>query len=251
MGEVYMAIDQRLHRRIALKVLPAEFTQDPVRVRRLLREGRAASSLNHPNIITVYEIGSTGGSHFIASEFIEGTTLRTLLPSGIAPIEAIRIALQCTSALDAAHRSGITHRDIKPENVMVRPDGLVKVLDFGLALQVDESATVPGTVKKTESGMIMGTPRYMSPEQAHGKRLDPRTDIFSLGAVLYEMVTGEPPFPGATTAEVFAQLLGSQPKSLSQGRVALPVDLQIIISKAMAKDLESRYREDDGVQCRP
>jgi eukaryotic-like serine/threonine-protein kinase len=241
MGEVYLAIDQRLNRRIALKVLPAEFTQDLARVRRLFREARAASSLNHPNIITVYEIGSTSGSHFIASEFIEGTTLRRLLQSEMAPIEAIRIALQCTSALDAAHRSGITHRDIKPENVMVRPDGLVKVLDFGLALQVDNSAPVSGTAVKTESGVIMGTPRYMSPEQARGQKLDPRTDIFSLGAVLYEMVAGEPPFPGATTAEVFAQLLGSEPKPLSQVRRALPRRLQIIISKAMAKDPEARY----------
>ena len=243
MGEVYLAVDQRLNRKIALKVLPSEFTQDLRRVRRLLREAKAASSLNHPNIITVYEIGTFGESHFIASEFIEGETLRQLLKAGISPNHAIHIALQCANALDAAHKSGITHRDVKPENIMVRPDGLVKVLDFGLALRVDDlGERPPGASVQTESGAVMGTPRYMSPEQARGQRLDRRTDIFSLGAVLYEMTAGEPPFPGATTAEVFAQLLGSEPKPLSEFRRNLPAKLQAILTTSMAKDREKRYQ---------
>ena len=243
MGDVYLAYDQGLDRKIALKLLPADFARDIPRVRRLLREAKVTSSLNHPNIVTVYEIGASGDAHFIASEFIEGATLRHLLQSRISVAGAIGIAIQCAKALDAAHRSGITHRDVKPENIMVRPDGLVKMLDFGLALLVDDAGNRrPGATFNTASGAVMGTPRYMSPEQARGQRLDHRTDIFSLGVVLYEMAAGVPPFAGATTAEVFAQLLGSTPRPLAELKRGLPPQLDRVISKAMNKDCGLRYQ---------
>ncbi|HEV2665923.1 MAG TPA: serine/threonine-protein kinase, partial [Blastocatellia bacterium] len=193
MGEVYLAEDTRLGRKLALKILPADFTRDPDRVARFEQEARAASALNHPNIITIYEVGEHEGAHFIATEFIEGRTLRQSSPPGGMPLgEALEIAIQVAGALQAAHEAGITHRDIKPENVMIRPDGYVKVLDFGLAKLTEKSDPKidPAKVDKeaatmlrpsTDPGTVMGTVTYMSPEQARGLRVDARSDIFSLG----------------------------------------------------------------------
>lgn len=188
MGEVYLAKDRKLGRKVALKLLPAMFTADQPRVRRFEQEARAASALNHPNILTIFDIDEADGHRFIAAEYIEGKTLRQHLTDRTLQLsEALDLAAQIGSALEAAHQAGIVHRDIKPENIMVRPDGYIKVLDFGLAKLTEEqtarSATesTPGAAVKTESGVVMGTPHYMSPEQARGLSVDERTDIFSLG----------------------------------------------------------------------
>ena len=200
MGEVYLARDTRLGRKIALKFLSAEFTKDEDRVRRFQQEARAASALNHPNLITIFEIGEVDSVHFISTEFIEGETLRRRLATRrLSNTEIFEVAIQVASALATAHAAGITHRDIKPENIMVRPDGVVKVLDFGLAKLTEasttgESAIDPTAVTKkvveTDPGVVMGTVSYMSPEQARGTPVDARTDIFSFGVVLYEMTAG-------------------------------------------------------------
>ena len=212
MGEVYLAEDTRLGRRVAVKLLPAEFTADAERVRRFAQEARAASALNHPNIITIHEIGEIANTHYIATEYVEGETLRQRMERGPLKLhEAVDLAIQIATALEAAHRAGIVHRDIKPENVMVRPDGYVKVLDFGLAKLTRASNGEPGCkasddedAVNTESGVVMGTPRCMSPEQARGEKADARTDIFSLGVVFYEMIAGRAPFTGATRNDVIA-----------------------------------------------
>jgi serine/threonine protein kinase/Tol biopolymer transport system component len=263
MGEVYLAEDTRLKRKVALKVLPVAFTQNAERVRRFEREAQAASALNHPNILTIHDFGqidtASGRLHYIVTEFIEGVTLRQRLTRGRLPLpEALSIVKQIAAALDKAHEAGIFHRDIKPENVMLRPDGLVKVLDFGLAKlsvkdeggrRTDEKDAdfqrPPSAFRlppsQTASGMVMGTPRYMSPEQARGQKLDARSDVFSLGVVFYEMVTGEPAFAGASTAEVFAALLDKEPPPLRQFVPDVPARLQEIISRMLAKDREQRY----------
>jgi eukaryotic-like serine/threonine-protein kinase len=241
MGEVYLARDTRLDRQVALKILPARFTRSSERVARFRREAKAASALNHPNIITIYDIGQIGDIWFIAAELIKGVTLRERLAAGKMELqEVLGIAAQCTLALDAAHQAGIVHRDIKPENIMVRPDGLVKVVDFGLA-RIGEAGQESG-VEASQAGALIGTPRYMSPEQARGQKLDARTDIFSLGAVLYEMATGKPAFPGATTAEVFAALLSSAPRPPSKCVNGIPEDLDAIVAKALQKEREARYQ---------
>ncbi|MBV9304867.1 MAG: protein kinase, partial [Acidobacteriaceae bacterium] len=241
MGEVYLALDTKLDRQVALKILPARFTRDRGRVARFRREAKAASALNHPNIITIYDIGEVDNTWFIAAEFIEGVTLRERLKAGRMKLrEVLETVLQCARALEAAHRAGIVHRDIKPENIMVRPDGLVKVVDFGLA-RVGERGK-ESLVDATQAGALIGTPRYMSPEQARGQKLDGRTDIFSLGAVLYETATGWPAFPGTTTAEVFAALLDSSPRPPSECVGGIPEDLDTIVSKALQKDPEARYQ---------
>src|SRR5262245_42998306 len=224
MGEVYLAEDKRLRRKVALKLLPAQFTNEAERVRRFEREAAAASATNHPNILTIHEIGEVDGAHYIVSEFVEGETLRALIKRGRLGIsEAIGIAEQVAGALGVAHEAGIIHRDIKPENVMVRPDGLVKVLDFGLA-KLTERTTAASEVDSqaeqiarlsTEPGVVMGTPAYMSPEQARGQELDARTDVFSLGVMLYEMITGRRPFEGATTIDVIAAILDKEPVALA------------------------------------
>lgn len=251
MGEVYLARDTRLDREVALKILPARFTRDAGRVARFRREAKATSGLNHPNIITIYDIGEVGETLFIAAEFIEGVTLRKRLATGKMEVkEILGIAVQCTVALDAAHRAGILHRDIKPENIMVRPDGVVKVVDFGLARVLKEADGFG--LESTQAGALIGTPRYMSPEQARGEKLDARTDIFSLGAVFYELAAGVPAFPGATIAEVFAALLGSTPRPLSTHVPGIPKDFDVIVSKALQKDPTGRYQEmqelDAGLQ---
>ncbi len=238
MGEVYRARDNRLDRELVLKILPPHLTHDAGRISRLRLEAKAAAALNHPNIVTVYEIGQVGDIWFIAEELIEGITLRERLASGKLPLnEALDIAIQCSAALQTAHRSGILHRDIKPENIMLRSDGLVKMVDFGLA-RFTEAA--PGcAVQATEPGSIMGTPRYMSPEQARGQKLDARSDIFSLGAVLYEMVEGRPAIPGATHAEVFAALLAPEPVPSTRKS---GTQLDQVLSKSLARDRETRYQ---------
>lgn len=234
MGEVYRARDLRLGREVALKILPSHLTHHPSRVARFQSEARAASALNHPNAVTVYEIGNDTGTWFIATEFIEGVTLRQRLQAGRLPAEeAVSIAEQCASSLEAAHRAGVIHRDIKPENIMIRPDGVAKVVDFGLARMLEPS--VDRMLELTQTGSVMGTPRYMSPEQARGEKLDERSDIFSLGAVLFEMVAGGPAFRGSTTAEVFAALLHSNPGAAGAGV------LDEVISKALEKDPSGRY----------
>src|SRR5262247_2203468 len=207
MGEVYLAEDKRLRRKVALKLLPAQFTNDTERVRRFEREASAASATNHPNIITIHEIGQVAGAHYIVTEFIDGQTLRQRMQTAKLSLnEVVDVAIQVAQALEAAHSAGIVHRDIKPENVMVRRDGLVKVLDFGLAKLTEERSTSDkggvdsqaATMAKvsTDPGTVMGTASYMSPEQARGQRVDARTDIFSLGVALYDMIAGSPPLDG-------------------------------------------------------
>jgi serine/threonine-protein kinase len=252
MGEVYLAEDTRLGRKVALKLLSAGFTQDPDRVRRFQQEARAASALNHPNIITIFEIGHLDSSHFIATEFIDGETLRERMSTLMPLREVLEVATQVTTAIAAAHRAGIIHRDIKPENIMLRPDGFVKVLDFGLA-KLTEKATefeapfsdpeaATRALVSTNPGIVMGTVSYMSPEQARGLRADERTDIFSIGVVLYEMVAGRKPFDGTTISDVIALILGKDPPLLARYSTEAPAELERIVAKALAKDREERYQ---------
>lgn len=249
MGEVYLAEDTRLGRKVALKVLSTDVTQDETRVLRFQQEARAASGLNHPNIITIYEIDQAGDVHFIATEFIDGETLRQRIANGRMDVcDMLEIAIQVASALKAAHAAGIVHRDIKPENIMLRPDGYVKVLDFGLAKLTEPSlptidAEAP-TLNKidTAPGTIVGTAQYMSPEQARGLDTDLRTDVFSLGAVLYEMLTGHRAFGGATTSDVMVSVLQHDPPPLARYCRDAPDALEWIVSKALRKDKEERYQ---------
>jgi len=250
MGEVYLADDKKLGRKVALKTLPTEFTNDKERLRRFHHEARAASALNHPNLLTIHEIGSEAGAHFIAAEYIDGETLRAIIKRGRVKVdEALDIAQQSAFALTAAHGAGIVHRDIKPENIMVRKDGIVKVLDFGLAKLledhardlVDHEADTRALVL-TDPGRVLGTPQYMSPEQARGQELDARTDIWSLGVVLYEMLAGRPPFHGETKSHTVVSILESEPPPLSTLAPDTPVELQRIIRKSLTKDRDSRYQ---------
>ncbi|MEN3334354.1 MAG: eukaryotic-like serine/threonine-protein kinase [Blastocatellia bacterium] len=258
MGEVFLAQDAILERRVALKLLPVQFTEDAERLQRFIREAKAASALNHPNIITIYEIGeiptAQGQTHFIATEFIEGETLRTwALDEEQRLRQALNIAMQMASALDAAHKAGIVHRDIKPENVMVRPDGLVKVLDFGLAKltpqPTDSEARTLIKSLNTQPGMILGTLRYMSPEQARGRGVDARSDIFSLGVVLYELLTGQPLFAGDTDADIVAAIIHKQAPPLAEHLSGVPAELERIVQKALAKEKERRYQSAHDLQA--
>ncbi|HEU0174855.1 MAG TPA: protein kinase [Blastocatellia bacterium] len=295
MGEIYLAQDTRLNRKVAIKLLPERYTQDPERLRRFEQEAQAASALNHPNIITIFEIGEAGGRHFIATEYIEGATLRRRMAGAKLAIgEALDIASQVVSALTAAHAAGIVHRDIKPENIMIRPDGYVKILDFGLAkltekapsltgahpsplaplaplapsassppadeseipttadLIFDEAerpepedpfATIPpGAANETVPGVVMGTARYMSPEQARGMRVDARTDIFSFGIVLYEMIARRPPFTGVKSRDIINSILNADPPPLLSFQPEVPEVLEWIVAKALVKDREERYQ---------
>ncbi|MBA4184581.1 MAG: serine/threonine-protein kinase, partial [Acidobacteria bacterium] len=251
MGEVYLAQDTHLNRKVALKVLSAELTNNRTLLARFEQEARSASALNHPNIITIHEIGKDRGIHFIATEFIEGKTLRQLIGGKrLETAKALDVAIQIASALAVAHEAGIVHRDIKPENVMLREDGLVKVLDFGLAKLSEEKITDPfvsneaftPTQVQTTPGMLLGTTAYMSPEQARGRAVDARTDIFSLGVVFYEMLTGIQPFAGETTSDVIAAILKSEPQPLSIDAPNAPVELEHIVRKALGKDREERYQ---------
>lgn len=262
MGEVYLANDPRLHRPVALKLLPAAFANDDARVRRFDREARAVSALNHPNILTVYEIGEAEGRRFIATEFVAGQTLRELLSQGRIPLGSVLdIAIQIASALQFAHEAGIIHRDIKPENIMLRPDGLVKVLDFGLAkiqelrnadfgMWIEDSDGVNSTnphsairnPQLTPPGLVMGTVTYMSPEQIQGDPVDARSDLFSLGVMIYEMLAGERPFQAQYTSHLILAILDQPPTPLSKPAPDLPPELDALLTKALQKDPSQRYQ---------
>ena len=250
MGEVYLATDITAGRKAALKLLPVRFTGDAERLKRFQREARAVVGLNHPNILTVYEIGEHHSTHYIASELIEGETLRQRLMRGRIEVgEAVDVAIQVASALAAAHEAGIVHRDIKPENIMLRRDGYVKVLDFGIAKLAESAfakAAADGagsmTLAETNLGSILGTARYMSPEQAYGGQVDKGTDIWNLGVVLYEMVTGHAPFTGDTPGEAMSSILEMEPPPLTKFLAHTPAELQQIISKTLRKDREERYQ---------
>jgi serine/threonine protein kinase/DNA-binding winged helix-turn-helix (wHTH) protein len=246
MGAVYLANDTHLDRRVALKLLSEKYTGDKLWLRRFIREAKAASALNHPNIITIHEIGQAGGVHFIATEYIEGKTLRHRLAEGPMKITiAINVAAQVASALAAAHAAGIIHRDIKPENIMLRPDGYVKALDFGLAKQIGSETSDSGTSLSqlnTDPGVVMGTVNYMSPEQARGVSVDTRSDIFSLGVLLYEMLAGRAPFTGPSSSDVIVSILDREPPRLSQMLADIPAELERIVGRALRKDREERYQ---------
>ncbi len=251
MGEVYLASDITVRRKAALKLLPARLTGDAERLKRFQQEARAVARLNHPNILTVYEVGVDNSTRYMASELIEGETLRQRLARGRLEVgEAVEIAIQVAGALAAAHDAGIVHRDIKPANIMLRPDGYVKVLDFGIAKLAEREAPVAMAaeeaveVVETNLGSVLGTVRYMSPEQARPDlaNVDARTDIWSLGVVLYEMVAGCAPFTGDTSREVMAAILTAEPSPLSNAKVTAPAELQQIVSEALRKDPDQRYR---------
>jgi eukaryotic-like serine/threonine-protein kinase len=240
MGEVYLARDRKLDRLIALKILPWHFVADADRLERFQREARALSSLNHPNLITIYEVGEDKGVHFIAMEFVEGQTLSSLRGK-LSLKELLSIVAQAAEALAAAHQSGIVHRDIKPDNVMVRPDGYAKVLDFGL-VKLTETAPAQPDVAKTQLGVAMGTLAYMSPEQATGEPVDHRTDIWSLGVVLYELVTGHRPFTGETRQATINSILSSEPGPATVLDPSLPSEVDLVLNKALEKDRDLRYQ---------
>jgi len=253
MGEVYLANDAKLDRKVALKLLPAVLTDNKEALRRFIREAKTASSLNHPNIITIHEIGEAEGVHFIATEFIDGQTLKhRLAATRMKLTDMLDISIQAASALQAAHAAGIIHRDIKPENIMLRPDGYVKVLDFGLAklseppggaggFKMDPDASTRMQIRTTP-GIVMGTVHYMSPEQARGQPLDSRTDVFSLGAVIYEMAAGRMAFAGKTKLDTLVSILEREPPPLDEYPPHLPTEVQRIINKALRKDREDRYQ---------
>lgn len=245
MGVVYLAHDERLGRKVGLKILPRTFVNDPAQLERLKLEARTASALNHPNIVTVHEIGQVEETHYIAIEFIEGITLRERIARGpLPPEEAREIAIQVGSALCVAHRAGIVHRDIKPENIMIRPDGYVKVLDFGIAKSTQpEILGGLGSIAystQTQLGAVLGTARYMSPEQTRGESIDARSDIWSLGVVLYEMLSAEAPFPGATPAEVKKAIAAQEPRPLEQSTI--PSALRKIVEVCLRKTPADRFQ---------
>ncbi len=244
MGEVFLAQDTKLDRKVALKILPPEFAEDKDRMSRFVREAKSASALNHPNIITIHEIGESDGTHFIATEFIDGKTLNDYKKANPLNYKsALEIAIQVASALDEAHAAGIVHRDIKPDNVMIRANGLAKILDFGIAklstpktINEEDATAIKGG---TSPGMIIGTANYMSPEQAKGKVVDARTDIFSFGVVLYEMIAGHLPFEGENALEMIGAILNKEPKPLNSD---VPTEITKIINKCLRKDRDERYQ---------
>jgi eukaryotic-like serine/threonine-protein kinase len=251
MGEVYLAWDPRLDRKVALKILPDAVAADPDRMMRFEQEAKAASGLNHPNIITIYEIDQSGSTSFIASEFIEGSTLRERMrPLPMPLAEALNVGVQVAAALAAAHANGIVHRDIKPENVIIRSDGIAKVLDFGLAKLIGRGSPelIDGEAPtradlKTVSGSVIGTATYMSPEQARGQEVDARTDIFSFAVVLYELLTGQRPYDGSNVYEIIAVILSDQEAPpLSRYSSGIPAELERIVTKALRKNREERYQ---------
>ena len=250
MGEVYLAKDEELERSVALKILPSDIAEDAERVQRFIQEAKVVSALNHPNILTIHEIGSENGIRFIASEYVEGRTLRTIITCDELELkEVLEIAVQVASALETAHRKNIIHRDIKPENVMVREDGLVKVLDFGLAKllrahgeAIDTEAATKARVM-TQFGMILGTVNYMSPEQTRGlATIDGRTDIWSLGVLIFEMLAGRLPFEGESSTDMMASILKTETPRLSEFFEDCPPELERIIQKALQKNRDERYQ---------
>ena len=248
MGEVYLAEDTKLDRRVALKILPSKFAVDKDRMSRFVREAKSASALNHPNIITIYEINEFEDTHFIATEFVDGKTLNEYAKSDSLKLKsALDAAIQVASALEAAHAAGIIHRDIKPDNIMIRPDGLVKLLDFGIAKLAadnylsDVGAADATTIKiSTAPGIIIGTADYMSPEQARGKTVDARTDIFSFGVVLYELLAGKRPFQGENNLDTIGSILHREAASLTNFQI--PDELQKIVEKCLRKNRDERYQ---------
>ncbi len=259
MGEVYRARDRRLGREVAIKVLPADRMADEDRRRRFVQEARAASALSHPNIVTIHEIESADGNDFIVMEYVPGKTLDTLIPrQGMRLDEVLRIAIPIADAVARAHAAGIVHRDLKPANVIVGPDGAVKVLDFGLAkLVAQEEAGSPEHETRTKDGdagrlsgpgTVAGTAAYMSPEQAAGRKVDARSDVFSFGALLYEMVTGRRAFAGNSTAETLAAVLREHPKVPSEVASGVPRDLEKVILRCLQKDLGRRFQQMQDVK---
>jgi serine/threonine-protein kinase len=247
MGEVYLAEDTQLDRTVALKVLPADIASDQQRMQRFIQEAKAASALNHPNILTIYGIGEADSACFIAMEYIVGITLRErVLKEQMTIGEVLEVGMQVASALSAAHDAGIIHRDIKPENIMLRPDGYVKVLDFGLAKLTEKASsqkhTDASTLLETDPGVVMGTIVYMSPEQARGMAVDGRSDVWSLGVVLYEMIAGRQPFTGETKSDVISLILQKEPPPLARFAPGVPAEMERIVMKALAKDTEERYQ---------
>lgn len=255
MGEVYLAQDTRLGRLVALKLLPTDLSKDEDRLRRFEQEARTASALNHPNVCVIYEVGETeDDGHYIAMEYIAGVTLRQHMTEARLKLgEVLDVAVQIASGLAAAHEVGIVHRDIKPENIMLRRDGYVKVLDFGLAklsvkpLPCTDSAAPMVSREATDPGVIIGTVLYMSPEQARGKEVDARSDIFSLGVVMYELVAGRTPFEGETSTDVLAAILDREPMPLARFSPDVPTELQRIAMKCLRKDGDDRYQTMKGL----
>ncbi|NUQ69128.1 MAG: serine/threonine protein kinase, partial [Phycisphaerales bacterium] len=250
MGVVYQARDTHLDRWVALKVLPPEKVADPSRKARFIQEAKAASALNHANIVTIYDIAADRGIDFIAMEYVAGRTLDRLIPrKGLRLNEALKLALQIAGALARAHAAGIVHRDLKPANVMVDDHGGVKLLDFGLAKLVEpgpsSNATTATIAAHTEEGKVVGTAAYMSPEQAQGHALDARTDIFSFGAVLYEMLTGNRPFQGTSSMSVLSAVLTAEPAPLP---AETPPDLTKIVHRCLRKDPERRFQHMDDLR---
>src|SRR6266498_4285015 len=246
MGEVYRARDGRLGREVAVKVLSEEFSSDPDRRKRFEQEARSASALNHPNIVTIHEIGSSDSTTYIAMELVDGRTLREVLQSGpLSTRRLLDLAFQVADGLAKAHSAGIVHRDLKPENVMVSRDGVVKILDFGLAKLMkstpDESSHLPTTTNQTKAGTVLGTVGYMSPEQASGKPLDFRSDQFSLGAVLYELATGVRAFRRDTPVQTLAAILEDEPEPIASLNARLPAPFCWIVERCLSKDPEGRY----------
>jgi len=247
MGEVYRARDTRLLRDVALKVLPASFTNDPERLRRFEQEARAVAALNHPNIVSVYDVGNADGVHYIISELLEGDTLRQrIVPSGMPPRKAIELAVQLAHGLAAAHERGIVHRDLKPENIFITSNGRLKILDFGLAkLRAPHAmgATVDGvTAAETNAGQVLGTAGYMSPEQVRGEAADHRSDIFTFGSILYEMLSGERAFKRNTGAETMTAILNDEPPELPVRSGAIAPALERIVRHCMEKQPGQRFQ---------
>ena len=248
MGDVYLAADTKLNRKVALKVLPLELAESEERRARFQREAKAIAALDHPNIVQVFSVEEADGIHFITMQLVHGKTLTELLPrNGFSLNKFFDIAIPLADAVAAAHQEGITHRDLKPDNTMVGDDGRIKVLDFGLAKPTsgfvggDADSAAP-TAAKTAEGVIVGTLNYMSPEQAQGKTVDARSDIFSLGVVFYEMLTGQRPFSGETSAEILSSIIKDTPDSTSDLNPTIPRDLAKLVRRCLAKDPERRYQ---------
>ncbi|HYZ85790.1 MAG TPA: protein kinase, partial [Bryobacteraceae bacterium] len=248
MGEVFLALDTRLDRKVALKVLPRQLAFDSERLRRFTQEAKAASALNHPNILTIYDIGEQDHLPYMAAEFVDGETLRGRARTRLNLREALDIIIQVAAGLSAAHEAGIVHRDIKPENIMVRRDGYVKILDFGLAKLTERAGSSAGDTQamtqafETRAGVVMGTAAYMSPEQARGLPVDARSDIFSLGVVLYELVASRPPFEGETPSHLIVAILEKQQPPLAAFSLEASPELERIVAKCLAKHADERYQ---------
>jgi serine/threonine-protein kinase len=248
MGEVYLAQDRELDRTVAIKVLAERVASNHERVQRFIQEARAASALNHPHILTIHEIGVTGTTRYIATEFIDGVTLRKRIEAGINLVDLLEMAIQASSALAAAHAAGIIHRDIKPENIMIRRDGYIKLLDFGLAKltvplgSASDTEAATRAMVNTSAGALIGTTRYMSPEQAKGTSVDARTDLWSLGVVLYEMIARKAPFGGETPTETISLILQREPPPLHTYTIEVPAELERIVNKSLTKNRDERYQ---------